>query len=93
MERRSFLAGILASCAAPAFVRSGVLMPVKSLILPSAAIITPRNFTAEWSAILEANLRLSSPFSRIYAEANQARIAIRRPDLFVIDKGYANVAI
>lgn len=29
MQRRSFLGSILAACAAPAFVRAGVLMPIK----------------------------------------------------------------
>ncbi len=29
MERRSFLAGMLAACAAPAIVRSGILMPIR----------------------------------------------------------------
>lgn len=35
MKRRSFLAGILASGFAPAFVGSSVLMPVKKLALPT----------------------------------------------------------
>jgi hypothetical protein len=32
MQRRSFLGSILAACAAPAFVRAGVLMPIKEPI-------------------------------------------------------------
>lgn len=32
MQRRSFLASILAACAAPAIARSGVLMPIKPAI-------------------------------------------------------------
>ena len=34
MQRRGFLAGIFAAGVAPAFVGSGVLMPVRALILP-----------------------------------------------------------
>ena len=34
VKRRSFLAGILAAGVAPAFVRSGVLMPVKQIWVP-----------------------------------------------------------
>lgn len=35
LKRRSFLAGILAASVAPAFVRSGVLMPVKEIWVPN----------------------------------------------------------
>lgn len=35
IARRGFLAGMLAAAAAPAFVRSGVLMPSRALILPA----------------------------------------------------------
>tara|TARA_R110000868_G_scaffold215749_1_gene465852 strand:+ start:395 stop:814 length:420 start_codon:yes stop_codon:yes gene_type:complete len=35
MDRRSFLSGILASLAAPAVVRAGILMPVKPVIWTS----------------------------------------------------------
>lgn len=36
MKRRSFLAGILASATAPAVIaKSGILMPVKSIVIPS----------------------------------------------------------
>lgn len=34
MNRRSFLAGILASCAAPAIASSGILMPVQRIWTP-----------------------------------------------------------
>lgn len=34
MQRRSFLGAVLASFAAPAIAKSGVLMPVKSIIVP-----------------------------------------------------------
>lgn len=39
MQRRSFLAGILGACAAPAYVKAGVLMPVRSIIVPDQRII------------------------------------------------------
>ena len=32
--RRGFIAGILGACAAPAIVRSGVLMPVRTIWTP-----------------------------------------------------------
>ena len=41
MKRRSFLAGILASGFAPAFVGSSVLMPVKALALPPGIALPP----------------------------------------------------
>lgn len=34
MKRRSFLAAMLAACAAPAYVKAGVLMPVRKIIVP-----------------------------------------------------------
>ena len=39
MERRGFLAGILAAGFAPAFVGSGVLMPVRSIALPGSFVV------------------------------------------------------
>lgn len=34
MKRRSFLASMLAASVAPAFVKAGVLMPVKQIVVP-----------------------------------------------------------
>lgn len=39
IQRRSFLAGILAAGVAPAFVRAGVLMPVKEIWVPPVEVI------------------------------------------------------
>lgn len=39
LKRRSFLASILAAGVAPAFVGSGVLMPVKRILVPQQALI------------------------------------------------------
>lgn len=41
MQRRSFLAAMLAASTAPAYVGSGVLMPVKKLILPPEKLLLP----------------------------------------------------
>lgn len=42
IARRGFLLGMLAAAAAPAIVRSGVLMPVKPVIwTPPAAFVPP----------------------------------------------------
>lgn len=34
IKRRSFLAGMLAAAAAPAFIKAGVLMPSKAIVAP-----------------------------------------------------------
>lgn len=43
MQRRGFLGAMLAACTAPAFVRSGVLMPINAgeIIVPDSKIIVP----------------------------------------------------
>lgn len=41
MNRRSFLTGIIAACAAPAIVRSGLLMPVKPQFEPFVTHLVP----------------------------------------------------
>lgn len=41
MERRGFLAAMLAAAAAPAVVRAGVLMPVRKIWVPPAEILLP----------------------------------------------------
>jgi hypothetical protein len=33
--RRSFIAGILGACAAPAIVKAGILMPVRKIVVPA----------------------------------------------------------
>lgn len=40
MNRRGFLAGILAAGVAPAVVGSGILMPVRALIVPRTDVLT-----------------------------------------------------
>lgn len=40
MQRRSFLGGILSTGMAPAFVKAGILMPVKKIIIP--------NYSSNW---------------------------------------------
>jgi hypothetical protein len=41
MNRRGFLAGILAACAAPAIAKAGVLMPVRKIWTPPTEIVFP----------------------------------------------------
>lgn len=38
IARRSFLAGMLSACAAPAIVRGGILMPVKTIQAPRIVV-------------------------------------------------------
>lgn len=40
MNRRGFIAGMLAACAAPAVVKAASLMPVRAIIVPPFEIIT-----------------------------------------------------
>ncbi len=56
IQRRSFLGAILAASCAPAFVRSGVLMPVKEIWVPPA--IDPfgqRGFITVWKNVIVEN--------------------------------------
>ena len=40
MDRRSFLKGLVGAVVAPAIVRSGILMPVKEIIVPDGIALT-----------------------------------------------------
>lgn len=49
MNRRGFLKAILAAGVAPAFVGSGVLMPVRSLWLPNDVVLDADEFAAAYN--------------------------------------------
>jgi hypothetical protein len=54
IARRSFLAGILAACAAPALARQGMLMPVRAPVWrPLDGVLTPID---RWSLAVSARL-------------------------------------
>lgn len=68
MNRRGFLQSVLAAGVAPAFVGSGILMPVRKLIT-APDIITPKSIEfelGEWSGVTI----YSSPIAReVFAKA------------------------
>ena len=43
MDRRSFLRGMVGIMAAPAVIKSGILMPVKEIIMPEYTVIPISN--------------------------------------------------
>lgn len=47
MNRRGFLGGILAACAAPAIVKAELLMPVRKIIVPAYTCFVPVDVYAE----------------------------------------------
>lgn len=49
LKRRSFLASILAAGVAPAFVRAGVLMPVKEIWVPEPTSVTLVSQNGIWA--------------------------------------------
>lgn len=90
MERRGFLRGVPAACAAPAFVRSSVLMPVRSIFVPAASIARSGNtllsaalVAKEALRIFEGCLLFSESVNRDYeqqwASNPNGRVVIRRP--------------
>jgi len=69
LSRRGFLGSIIAACAAPVIVRSGLLMPVKpALVVPSVPLLTPEMITREALNILHQKLEylsLGNPFNQV----------------------------
>ena len=86
MERRGFLKSILAAGAAPAVVGSGILMPVKEIILPRGNYLIPPSLVVkEALAMPNKELIFSTSVSRtIYAEEVNEQVKIRRPSEFII---------
>ena len=77
MDRRGFLHGILALGAAPAIVRIGSLMPVKSIVIPTTeevmtisvagnSLLTIEQITREALRILQDNLSLVKSIKTAY---------------------------
>ena len=86
MNRRGFLGGILAACAAPAIVRSQNIMrvfaPVESgLLLPVAGLLTIDMITRETLRILHEKLSLVSSVNNQFdaSFANPGVIRVRAP--------------
>ena len=59
MNRRGFLAGILAAASAPAIVRIGSLMPVRSIVIPTTAEVVAVNSLLTIDMITREALRLA----------------------------------
>lgn len=60
MERRSFLASMLAAAAAPAFVRGGVLMPIKPVIWTPPTLAEMLGATGVIRIMTEGGMLLAS---------------------------------
>lgn len=98
MDRRGFLAGMLAACAAPAIVRADSLMRIVprelELLVPNVIVgtgnylLTPEMITKEALAILSKNLEMSAHVSSQYDESFKSlnnTLRIRRPRKFEIN--------
>ena len=92
MDRRGFLHGMLALGAAPAIVRIGSLMPVRSIAIPTTAeviavggnqLLTIDMITREALRILNSNLSfiitINKPYDLALSKNSGDRIVIRRP--------------
>lgn len=65
MNRRGFIGGLLSALAAPAVVRSGLLMPVSTFALPiygPGGVLTPMMIAAEFNQRLQS--RVSAAVNR-----------------------------
>lgn len=67
MNRRGFLTGIIAACAAPAIVRSGLIMPIKPALLTNPYEIWeytgPQNngFATDYIAVVHPSIERELP--------------------------------
>ncbi len=86
MNRRGFLSAILAAGVAPAFVGSSVLMPVRSLVLPTVeevvavsgnTLLTIDMITREALRIFEETGAFMRSMNRQYEASGTVRV--RRP--------------
>lgn len=69
LNRRSLLGGIIAACAAPAIIRSGVLMPVKPGLVGVAGLKVGDVFTITGMGQFEVTLSVSEFSERFIAPA------------------------
>lgn len=79
MNRRHFLQAILAAAAAPAIIRSGILMPTRQIITGQQGIVTNPLFTWELGRFEGAAFRnrtfVASPVAaRMWSEALHAQL-------------------
>jgi phospholipid N-methyltransferase len=91
MDRRGFLQGILTAMTAPAIVRIGSLMPVRSIVIPTTAeviavgggntLLTIDMITKEALRLLNANMAFMSRVNESYDADfyNGDTLRIRRP--------------
>lgn len=85
IQRRSLLAAMLAASAAPAFVRAGVLMPVRSIIVPPELWVdyVPEVGIGTWEVVPILGQDYMPGATRIFVqrfgsfgEANMAALAV-----------------
>lgn len=85
MQRRGFLAGILAAGMAPAFVGAKVLMPVRRVIVPTAGLLTMEEMTREAMRIFTLNMQfiasVNTDFDNRWRAEGDARILVRKRGL------------
>lgn len=89
MNRRGFLGAILAAAAAPAFIRSGILMPVRAVSIPTAEevisvvagnqLLTIEMITREALRVLHKNMAFVASTNRAFDHAFGDKITIRVP--------------
>ena len=76
LSRRSLLGGILAAAVAPAIVRSGILMPVRQIIVPEADWLRQQEKILRYAAAYGAGpATLSELIAKTFTE-HQARIMV-----------------
>lgn len=78
LSRRGFLTGIIAACAAPAILRSGLIMPIKpTLIIP------------ETPALVLDFVEIELPGTGVqWVAVNGEQFAIRRGEVFPVPREY-----
>jgi len=85
LDRRGFLAGIIAACAAPAIVRSGLIMPIKP-----ALVVPAHEWTSVSSGITITEEALNEHFYEVFGrDAFGNPISERvssNPDILVISR-------
>jgi hypothetical protein len=70
MERRSFLKGIIGLIAAPAIVKSEILMPVKEIIVPDGIVL--KTITHPYLSLAEvAEITRTTFIPKFYAQIYQ----------------------
>lgn len=79
LTRRGFLGSILAAAAAPAFVKAGVLMPVRPIVLAAPTLILPGAVPEAWSPQVLSVSSYGSDYSSISRAPDGTVEIVRRP--------------